>query len=313
MDTGHHRPLQPATSVAGLLEQFLTADDLQILNQASFPAAHRIRACRTGAHKARLRGGTTEFADHRPYSLGDEVRRLDWRIVGRSERLEVKLYEDPSTLDNVFLLDGSGSMKFADSTRTKFSYGCSVVAFLAKLLLGQRDPVGLAIAIERGPAYLPPKSSTLQLAQMLRSMAQLEPGGKTHLAGQIRHLAKSIRNPSRVMIVSDCFLDLKSLEAELKLLSGRGHRFHLLHTVAPEEVSMSYRQPMRFTSLEDSARIDAKPQEIAQGYLAAMRRHVDALRKICLHYGAGYEPLVTDRPLGRALVDFLRRQAERKN
>jgi hypothetical protein len=83
--------------------------------------------------------------------------------------------------------------------------------------------------------------------------------------------------------------------------------------VAPEEVSLSYRQPLRFTSLEDSQRIDAKPQEIVQAYLAAMRKHVEGLRKICLHYGAGYEPLVTNRPLGRALVDFIRRQAERKN
>jgi uncharacterized protein (DUF58 family) len=313
MDPGHHRPPPPATSVAGLLEHFLTAEDLQTLNQASFPAAHRIRASRTGAHKARLRGGTTEFADHRPYSPGDEVRRLDWRIVGRSERLEVKLYEDPSTLDNVFLLDGSGSMKFADSTRSKFSYGCSVVAFLSKILLGQHDPVGLAIAIERGPAFLPPKSSTLQLAQMLGSMRPLEAQGKTYLTEQIRYLAKNIRNPTRVMIISDCFLYLKSLEKELKLLVGRGHRFHLLHTVAPEEVSLSYRQPVRFTSLEDSQRIDAKPQEIVQAYLAAMRKHVEGLRKICLHYGAGYEPLVTNRPLGRALVDFIRRQAERKN
>lgn len=313
MDPGHNRPSEQGTSVAGLLEHFLTEEDIRYLNQASFPAAHRIRASRTGAHKARLRGGTTEFADHRPYSPGDEVRRLDWRIVGRSERLEVKLYEDPSTLDNVFLLDGSGSMKFADSTRTKFSYGCSVAAFLAKLLLGQRDPVGLAIAIENGPAFLPPKSSTMQLAQMLRTMKHIEPQGKTYLTEQIRHLAKTMRNPTRVMIISDCFLDLKSLESELKLLVGRGHRFHVLHTVAPEEVSLSYRQPLRFTSLEGSLRIDANPQEIVQGYLAAMRKHVEGLRRICLHYGAGYEPLVTNRPLGRALVDFVRRQSERKH
>lgn len=313
MDFGQNRPPEPGTSVAGLLDHFLTAEDIHYLNQVSFPASHRIRASRTGAHKARLRGGTTEFADHRPYSPGDEVRRLDWRIVGRSERLEVKLYEDPSTLDNVLLLDSSGSMKFADSTRSKFSYGCSVVAFLSKLLLGQRDPVGLSVTIENGPSFLPPKSSTMQLAQMLQTMKNLEPQGQTHLTEQLRHLAKSIRNPTRVMIVSDCFLDLKSLEPELKMLVARGHRFHVLQTLAPEEVSLNYRQPLRFTSLEGSQRIDANPQEIVQGYLAAMRKHVEALRRICLHYGAGYEPLTTDRPLGRALVDFVKRQSERRH
>ncbi len=299
------------TAVAGLLEHFLTAEDIRHLDKASFPTAQRIRASRTGAHKARLRGGTTEFADHRPYSPGDEVRRLDWRIVGRSERLEVKLYEDPSTLDNILLLDGSGSMKFADSTRTKFSYGCSVAAFLAKLLLGQRDPVGLSIATASEPLILPPKSNSMQLAQLLRTMRQVEPQGKTAVPAQIRQLAKSLRNPTRVLLISDCFVELELLEAELKMLAARGHRFHVLHTVAPEEVSLNYRQPLRFTSLEDSLRIDANPQEIVLGYLAAMRKHVDGLRRICLHYGAGYEPLVTNRPVGRALVDFIQRQGKR--
>ena len=313
MDSGHTAPSEHGTSVAGLLEYFLTDEDIRYLNQASFPVSHRFRASRTGAHKARLRGGTTEFADHRPYSPGDEVRRLDWRIVGRSERLEVKLYEDPSTLDNVILLDGSGSMKFADSTRTKFSYACSVAAFLAKLLLAQRDPVGLSIALGSDPAFLPAKSSSLHLAQMLGTMKHIEPHGKTYMTAQIRHLAKSMRNPTRVMILSDCFLDLKALESVLKLLVSRGHRFHLLHTVAPEEVSLGYRQPLRFTSLEDNLRIDANPQDIVHAYLAAMRKHVDGLRKICQHYGAGYEPLVTNRPVGRSLVDFIRRQSEKKH
>jgi hypothetical protein len=114
------------------------------------------------------------------------------------------------------------------------------------------------------------------------------------------------------MIISDTFLDLTSLESELGMLVGRGHRFHLLHTVAPEEVSLKYRQPLRFTSLEDSEKIDANPQEILEGYMAAMRLHVDGLRRICMHYGAGYEPLITDRPVGHALTDFVRRQSERK-
>lgn len=299
-------------SLAGLLEHFLTEDDIRHLNQVSFPAIHRIRASRTGTHKARLRGGTTEFAEHRPYSIGDEVRRLDWRIVGRSDKLEIKLYEDPSTLDNVMLLDGSGSMKFADSTRSKFSYGCSVAAFLSKLLLGQRDPVGLSIAADGGPAFLPPKSNTMQLAQLLKTMQQLEPQGQTSLAEQIRFLAKNMRNPSRVMIISDTFMDLASLESELGMLVGRGHRFHVLQTLAPEEVSLKYRQPLRFTSLEGKGRVDANPQEIREAYLDALRRHVEALRRICMHYGAGYEPLVTDRSVGRSLVDFVRRQSERK-
>lgn len=312
MNSAFERTGGTDSSVAGLLEHFLTEDDISHLKRISFPAVHRIRASRTGMHKARLRGGTTEFADHRPYSIGDEVRRLDWRIVGRSDKLEIKLYEDPSTLDNVMLLDSSGSMKFADSTRSKFSYGCSVAAFLSKLLLGQRDPVGLAIAAENGSQFLPPKSSTSQLPQLLKTLRQLEPQGHTCLAETINYLAKNMRNPTRVMLISDMFTDIAKIEPELAMLTGRGHRFHLLHTLAPEEVSLKYRQPLCFTSLEGSEKIDANPKEILEGYMAAMRRHVEQLRRICMHYGAGYEPLVTDRPVGRSLVDFVRHQSERK-
>lgn len=322
-----------ADQLAGLLEHFLTEDDFLQLKRAQLLSHRRIRATRTGGHKARLRNGTTEFSEHRAYSPGDEVKRLDWRILGRSDKLEIKLYEDPSAMDNVLLVDASGSMEFADSTRSKFSYACSVAAFLAKLLLTQRDPVGLMIA--KGPlvrlpqraghqspfnssgsnvlsGFLPPKPGNAQLSQILVNLRGTRAAGPTGLAGKIRHLARHLRNQTRVMIVSDALVELAPLEAELGRLSDRGHRFVLLQPLAPEELGLHYNQPLRFTSLEDTEAIRANPFDIRESYLDALRRHVEGLRKICLHYGASYEPLVTDRPVGRSLIDFIRRQSERK-
>ena len=312
MEPSAHSLPKTSVPIAGRLEDFLTEEDIRHVNQATFPAVHRIRASRTGMHRARLRGGTTEFAEHRPYSPGDEVRRLDWRILGRSDRLEIKVYEDPSTLENVMLLDGSGSMAFSDSTRSKFAYGCSVAVFLTKVLLTQRDPVGLMVASEEGPVFQPPKSNTQHLSQILTTLRHAKAASGNKLTEQIRHLSKSMRNPTRVMIISDAFMDLTGLEDELRMLVARGHRFHLLHTVAPEEVSLKYRQPMKFMSMEGAGRVDANPQEIREGYLNALRKHVESLRRICMHYQAGYEPLVTDRPVGKSLMDFIRRQSERK-
>jgi uncharacterized protein (DUF58 family) len=322
-----------AGQLAGLLEHFLTADDLLQLKRAQLLSHRRIRATRTGGHKARLRNGTTEFSEHRAYSPGDEVKRLDWRILGRSDKLEIKLYEDPSAMDNVLLVDASGSMEFADSTRSKFSHACSVTAFMAKLLLSQRDPVGLMMA--KGPAvrlpskkgrdsqvetpgdnihsgFLPPKPGNAQLSQILTTLHRTRASGPTGLAGKIRHLARHLRNQTRVLIVSDALVELPPLEAELGRLADRGHRFVLLQTLAPEELGLRYNQPFKFTSLEDHEMIRANPSDIRESYLDALRRHIDGLRKICLHYRAGYEPLVTDRPVGRSLIEFIRRQSERK-
>ena len=294
------------------LSDFLTADDLRYLDRVSFVNKRRVRGLQTGLHSARLRGGTTEFSEHRAYAPGDEVRRLDWRVVGRSDRLEIKLYDDPSTLDTVLLLDASGSMGFTDSTRSKFDYARAVTAWISKLVLSQRDPVGLLIAEQGTPQLVWPKASNSHLAAILRALHAAEPSGTTRLAEMVRFLTKNLRHPSRIMIVSDLFCDLGALQQEVARLTGRRHRFHLLQTVAPEEIGFDYRQPLRFQNLEGSDYVDANPYDIGESYLQAMTHHVESLRRLCQGYRGGYEPLVTDRPVGRSLANYIRRVADRK-
>ena len=302
-----------SSSASGLLEQWLTPEDLAYLKKASFPVTHRVRGMQTGLHRARLRGGTTEFAEHRSYTPGDELRRLDWRIVGRSDRLEIKLYDDPSTLETVFLVDASGSMSFAESTRSKFEYARAVVAFLSKVILKERDPVGILVAHQDSPGLLWPKASTAQLTGILQTLNNAEATGETRVAEQLRNLGKHLRNPTRVIIVSDALLDLNALQPELAFLTGRRHRFHLIQTLAPEEITFDYRRPFRFTSLESREFLDANPLEMAEAYREAVEDHIERLRKICLSYRAGYEPLVTDQPVGLSLTKFIERQSTRKS
>lgn len=300
-------------SLSERLGRLLTPEDMRHLDRVSFSTSQRIKGLQTGNHKARLRGGSTEFAEHRPYSVGDEVRRLDWRIVGRSDRLEIKLYDDPSVLQTVILMDGSGSMGFSDSARSKFNFGCSVAAFLSKVILKERDPLGLLLAKEGAPGLLWPKASTAQLDEILQILLSTLPDGQTCIIEQLRYLTKNLRHPTRVLIISDAFLDLTSFEQEIAQLTSRNHRFHLLQTLAPEEVSFNYRQPMRFKSLEVNAHLDVNPQDLKESYLAAMERHIAALRRICQRYRAGYEPMVTDQGVGRSMVDFIARNSNRKS
>jgi uncharacterized protein (DUF58 family) len=286
---------------------------MRYLDRVSFTTSQRIKGLQTGTHKARLRGGTTEFTEHRPYSVGDEVRRLDWRIVGRSDRLEIKLYDDPSILETVILMDGSGSMGFTDSVRSKFDFGCSIVAFLSKVILKERDPLGLLLAKDGAPGMLRPVASIAQLDEILQILLSTRSGGPTRIAEQLRFLTKNLRHPTRVIIVSDAFFDLESFESEIALLTGRRHRFHLLQTLAPEEISFNYRQPLRFKSLEANEHLDVNPMDLMESYLASMERHIAALRRICQRYRAGYEPLVTDQSVGRSMVDFIARNSDYKS
>ena len=115
-----------------------------------------------------------------------------------------------------------------------------------------------------------------------------------------------------MIVVSDALLDLQTLEPELAFLTGRKHRFHLIQTLAPEEITFDYQNPFRFVSLESKEYLDANPQEMAEAYRAAVEDHVELLRKICLSNRAGYEPLVTDQPVGFALTKFIERQSRVK-
>lgn len=297
-----------SSSKAYLLDEWLTPEDIAYLKKVSFPVNQRVKGMMSGTHRARLRGGTTEFAEHRSYSPGDEVRKLDWRIVGRSDRLEIKLYDDPSTFETVFLLDASGSMSFADSTRSKYHFAQSIVAFLTKAILKERDPVGLLIAGDEAPGLLWPKSSSSQLNHILQTLHQTPAAGKTRVAESLRHLGKILRNPTRVIIVSDALLDLSTLEPELAFLTGRKHRFHLIQTLSPEEITFDYKAPSRFVSLESDESLEVNPREIMDSYRAAVENHIETLRKICLANRAGYEPLVTDQQVGLSLTKFIERQ-----
>ncbi len=297
-----------SASQSYLLDEWLTSEDMTYLKKASFPVNQRVRGRMSGIHRARLRGGTTEFAEHRSYSPGDEVRKLDWRIVGRSDRLEIKLYDDPSTLETVFLIDASGSMSFAESSRSKYHFAQAIVAFLSKAVLQERDPVGLLIAGDDAPGLLWPKASSSQFHQILHTLAQTPASGETRIAESLRNLGKSLRNPTRVIIVSDALLDLDTLEPELAFLTGRRHRFHWLQTLAPEEITFDYKNPFRFVSLESNESLDVNPHEIVDAYRAAVEDHIEKLRKICLSNRAGYEPLVTDQPVGASLTKFIERQ-----
>lgn len=297
-----------SASKSYLLDEWLTPEDMAYLKKVSFPVNQRVRGMMSGTHRARLRGGTTEFAEHRSYSPGDEVRKIDWRIVGRSDRLEIKLYDDPSTLETVFLIDGSGSMSFMDSTRSKYHFAQAIVAFLTKAILKERDPVGLLIAGDEAPGLLWPRASSSQFNHILQTLHKTPASGATRIAESLRHLGKILRNPTRVIIVSDALLDLSSLASELAFLTGRRHRFHLIQTLAPEEITFDYKTPSRFVSLESNESLDVNPHEIVDSYRVAVENHINKLREICLSNRAGYEPLVTDQPVGLSLTKFIERQ-----
>lgn len=267
----------------------------------------------SGRHRSKLKGGCAEFAEHRAYYPGDEVRLLDWRALAKSDRYYIKQFEEDTSVQAIFILDGSGSMAFSMSAPSKFAFSRAACLCLARLILHQGDAAGLAISGESG-AFVPARAKAVHLEVLINELARFEPNGASSLADDLREVATRIRRRGLVMIFSDCFDNLKDLGVVLKLLRSRRHETILFHVMAPEELSFTFDDPQsRFESLEvNGQRLDLDPISIRPAYLARVKSFLDELRNVCGDAACEYVPLTTDQPIGPALADYLRRRAAGK-
>ncbi len=265
-----------------------------------------------GMHRSRLRGGCAEFSEHRAYGLGDDVRRLDWRVLAKSGKYFVKQFDEESRMTAVLVVDASGSMNFGEEGRSKFDLACAVCAGLARLLLAQRDPAGLMIASERKPPYISPRSAGSHHAVLLDALARTEPAGRGVLAERLNDLCGLVRRRSFMVIITDGFCDLGPLEKVLQRLAASGHQLLLVQTVAGEELEFSFREGVRFVNLEDEEEmIGVDAPAYREEYLARLAAHMQALRSLCSAVRADFLQLRTDRPFAPVLADYLRERSAR--
>jgi uncharacterized protein (DUF58 family) len=299
-------------SDAGLHTDLLDPDVLRAIGPLELIATRIVEGFLAGRHRSPYKGGCIEFAEHRPYSAGDETRLLDWRVFGRSDRYYIKQFEEETNLRAVLVLDASGSMAFSHSTVSKLRYAQVACACLARLMLEQRDAVGLAVVDTRIRSFIPPRSAPGHFRVLMDVLSRVRAGGETSLAGILHELAKRLKRRGLILIASDCFDDVETLLKGLHHLRARGHELLLLHTMAPEERSFSFNRWSSFESLEvDGQRLDLDPTAIRPEYLERLRVFLDRLRAGCGEVECDYIPLTTDRPLGEALACYLARRAAR--
>jgi len=293
------------------IRKLVTVEELAALQNLELVAERVVEGVLTGSHRSKMKGGSTEFAEHRAYSAGDEVRRLDWRVVAKSDRYYIKQFHEESNLGLVLVLDASGSMAYGESTRSKFLHARAAAACLSRLVLGQRDPVGLAVAQRKASSFLPARSSAGHLQKLLEVLLDTEASGRNDLLSTLDWLIRNLRRRSQFVLLTDGFVEIEILEKLLIALASRGHQLLLFHVLAPEELTFSFQDNARFQCLETLEEIDLDPLVFADTYLSRMQTFVDRLRRACIRAGGDYEPLRTDQPLGTVLGDYLRRRMRR--
>jgi len=263
----------------------------------------------SGGHRSRRKGGSAEFAEHRAYSPGDEIRLLDWRVYGKSDRYYIKQFEEETSLQAMLVLDASGSMGFGLSTATKYEYSRMACLCLARVVLRQSDAAGLAIIGEGIRSYVPPRNQPRHLEVLIDHLREGTPSGPTSLAKVLGDLAGRIKRRGLIALFSDCFDRTEELAHSLKLLRSRRHEVILFHVLAPEELAFSFQHWTRFESMEgDGQSLDLDPSSIRREYLARLQTFLGEVRRACGEASCDYVPLSTDKPVGDALADYLRRR-----
>jgi uncharacterized protein (DUF58 family) len=259
----------------------------------------------SGLHRSPFHGFNVEFAEYREYSPGDDLRRLDWRVLGRTDRFYVKQYEEESNLRATLVLDASASMRYGSRALTKFEYAATAAASLATLLVEQQDPVGLALFDRDARETLPPAATQAQLARIIGLLEQARPDRQTELGSVLATLADQSRKRGLTIILSDLLTDLDAFYDGLRRLEYRGHEILVMHVLDPDELELPFNDLLMFRDIEGNEELLAEPWAFRNAYQAAMRQFLDEVRAGCGKRGIDYLLLRTDQPLADVLSHYL--------
>jgi uncharacterized protein (DUF58 family) len=267
----------------------------------------------TGVHKSPYKGFSVEFAEHRQYYPGDEIRHIDWRAYGKTDRYYIKEYEEETNLKAHLLVDASGSMGYKGKHASKFQYAQYIAASLAYLMLHQRDAVGLVIHDTRVRRLIAPHANSKHLLHVLRALEETQPGGETALAPLWHQTAQRIKQRGLVVILSDCFEQVESLLHALQHFRHRRHEVLLFHILAPEEIEFPFKKWTLFRNLETAGhKILVDPNRWRKEYLHNFQRFCKELREATGRTQVDYYPLRTDEPVDRALGVYLTKRSQRR-
>ncbi|MCF7732165.1 MAG: DUF58 domain-containing protein [Akkermansiaceae bacterium] len=258
-----------------------------------------------GKHRSPHRGSSVEFAEYRKYVPGDDTRRLDWKAFARSDRFYIKEFEADTNLRAYFVVDASGSMKFAGQGEAKIQYARRIAASLSYLLVNQGDAAGLSICTDKLHLEVPPSRRAAHLDRLFSTLDNLQPSGPTGLLEALHTIAEKISQRAFVVILSDLFTEPEALGDALQHLRYRKHDISVFHLMDPLEISFDFERPHRFVDLEDQTALVVEPNLVAEEYKTALRDFLAEVRAKCHDAAADYQLVTTDTPLEPLLRDFL--------
>lgn len=257
-------------------------ETLAKLHRLEVAARIVVEGLQTGAHRSPHKGHSVDFADHRPYVPGDDLRHLDWKVLGRSDRLVLKRYEAETDLGCMVVVDGSGSMAYRGqrAALSKYRYASILAATIAHLVAGQQDRIGLIIfdenlAVEHKPARQG------QFERICHALEEHRPKHGTNAAKGIEHLASPSFHKGLVLMFSDFLADINALREALDRITHRGHDVGMVWVLDPDELDLGVETVSRFEGLESEGAVTVEPRSLREAYAEQVRLHRHDLQKLC--------------------------------
>ena len=289
-------------------QKYLNPKTLATLANMQIRARMVVEGFIVGLHKSPYHGFSVEFAEHRAYGPGDNLRYLDWRLYGKTDRFYIKQFEEETNLKAYIILDKSKSMAYGSGDLSKLQYGSYLSAALTYLLLRQQDAVGLTLFDTEVRTHIRPSSRPSMLNNILTQLENVTPGEETSIGHSLHHLADRINRRGLVIIISDMLDDLDNIMHGLKHFRHDRHEVLVFHVLDPREIDFSFDAHTKFKDMESGEVKATEPWHIQKEYQKAVENFRTTLGVRCREQHVDYIPLSTDQSLDVALLAYLNKR-----
>jgi len=285
--------------------RFLPPEAVARIARLEILARNVVEGFLSGLHRSPYFGQSVEFAQHREYAPGDDIRRIDWKVWSKTDRYYIKQYEEETNLRTTLLVDLSESMLFGSGKLTKYEYACQIAAALSYLLIRQQDAVGITTFDSEIRARVEPSSKQNHLHAILATLDAAQPTQKTNLQRLLAQVADEQNRRGLIVLISDLFVDRAGLFKGLKLLRTRGHDVMVMHVMDDQELDFNYAGTTKFEGMEQAGDLICDPRSLRDGYLEAVKVFVEELHRNCARQMIDYQTIRTSQHLDAALAYYL--------
>ncbi len=290
------------------MADYLDPDVIAKAQALGVKARTLVEGLRVGDHKSPYRGFSVEFVQHREYVPGDDIRHIDWKSYGRSERYTIKQYEQETNFTAHVMLDASKSMLYGEGDENKLEYAKMLAAALSFVIIHQRDSVALDTFDSDWRERLPPSGQMGHVQTILNTLVSVKPKDKNAMGPLLHDIANQVRRRGLFFLISDCFDDVESVLGGLQHLRFGGHEVVVFHILHPDELDFPFKGMVKFDAMEEKMHLLTRPQLVRPTYMRALKKYLEDLQTGCERNRCDYVRMNTGKPLEESLTAYLARR-----